>query len=89
MQDSVISFICIVRNGNRLSVKDMCWDVYGRRLAVMLDQPHQKAGHIALFMTHLTQEPEFLGHVSVVQNIVFPKCASSSLWVVSVVLGSL
>ena len=62
-----------------LCVKDMSWDVYGRRLAVMLDRPHPKLGHAALFMTHLTQEPEFMGYVSVVQDIAFSRSKNKAI----------
>lgn len=46
-------------------IKQLCWDTYGRRLAVMMDSMHPKAGHVAIFMTHLTAQFDFLGYFEV------------------------
>jgi len=43
----------------------------------MLDLPHPRANHAALFMTHLTQEPEFMGYVPIVQDITSPRLSVS------------
>ena len=62
-----------------LCVKEMCWDVRGRRLAVLLDRPHPKAGHVALYMTHLTQVPEFLCYIQAASDLHYFRCVNPFL----------
>lgn len=43
-------------------MKCMAWDVFGYRLAVLLDHPHDKVGSVAIFRT-MGLEIQFMGYV--------------------------